>query len=255
MIRLVGSGQAGELLGMGHPVEIAAVHYGSAHLGGHAIHIFGGGMGHDVGAPFKGTAVDGGGEGVVHNEGDTVLVGYPREFLYVEDGTAGVGDGLAKQGLGIGTECLLNLFLTGFGGHEGAFDAELLQGHAKQVEGAAVNLIRGDNMVACLADVEQGIEIGGLTAGGEHATHTAFKGGYLGCYCVVGGILKAGVEIAFFFQVKQLGHLVRVVILKGGALDDGQLNGFSVLGLVSCMDAEGGPSQILFHVIKNFLQR
>ena len=222
---------------MRHPVELAAVYHGAAHLGGETVHVFGGGVGHDVGAPFEGTAVDGGGEGVVHNERHTVAVGYPGEFLYVEHGAAGVGDGLAEEHLCVGPERLLYLLVIGFGRHKSAVDTELFQCHAEKIVGAAVNLAAGHNVVAGLADVEHCVEVGCLAAGGEHASHTAFQRGYLGCHGIVGGILQPCIEIAVFLQVEELGHLVGVVILEGGALDDGRLDGLAVAGLVAGMYA------------------
>ena len=73
-------------------------------------------------------------------------MGDPCKFLYVEHGTAGIGDGLAKQCLGVGTECLLDLFLAGFRGDKGALDAKFLQGHTKQIEGATVIAIDDKNV-------------------------------------------------------------------------------------------------------------
>ena len=63
VVAVVGGGEAGELVGVGRPVELAAVHDAAAHAGGVTIHVLGGGVGDDVRAPLDGTAVDGGGEG------------------------------------------------------------------------------------------------------------------------------------------------------------------------------------------------
>ena len=69
VVAVVGGAQAGEFVGVGHPVEASAVHDGAPHRYAVAVHVLGGGVGHDVGAPLEGTAVDGGGEGVVHDQG------------------------------------------------------------------------------------------------------------------------------------------------------------------------------------------
>ena len=113
MIRLVGCTQAGELVGMLHPREVAAVHHTSAHLSGQTVHIFRGGVGDDVSAPFKRAAVDGCGEGVVHDEGHTILVGDFGKFLDVEHGTTWVRDGLTEECLRVRAEGSLYLFLAG----------------------------------------------------------------------------------------------------------------------------------------------
>ena len=75
MVGLIRGGQAGEFIAVGLPVEVSAVHDAAAHLYGVAVHVFGSGVGHNVGAPLKGPAVDRGGEGVVHDEGNAVAVG------------------------------------------------------------------------------------------------------------------------------------------------------------------------------------
>ena len=160
------------------------------------------------------------------------------KLFNVEHGAARVGDGFAEQSLGVGTESLLNLLLAGLGADEGTLDAQLLQCDAKEVERAAIDFIRGDNVVTCLADIEDGIEVGGLTTGSEHSTNAAFECGNLGCYGIIGGILQTSIKIAFFLQVKQFCHLVGVIVLERCRLDDGQLYGFSVLGLVAGLHAE-----------------
>ena len=148
---------------MSHPVEVAAVDDTSAHLCGHTIHILRGGVGDDVGSPFERTTVDGCGEGVVDDEGHTVTMGDFGELLDIEDGTARVRDSLAKQCLRIRTEGCLKLLLTGIGRYEGTVDTQLLHGHSEKVIGATVDLVRRHKVVACLTDIEQGIEIGCLS--------------------------------------------------------------------------------------------
>ena len=196
MVRLVGGAESGELLGMAKPVEVAAVDDDAAHLCGHTVHILCGGVGDDVGAPLEGTAVDGGGEGVVDNQGHAVLVGDACELLNVEHGAAGVGDGLAEERLCVWAEGCLNLLLGSGGRHEGALDAELLHRHAEEVVGAAVNLVRGDEVVASLTDVEQGVEVGSLARRCQHGAHAAFEGCNFGSHGVVRRVLQAGVEVA-----------------------------------------------------------
>ena len=159
-------------------------------------------MCHDVGTPFKGPAVDGRGKGVVNNEWHAVAVGNACEFLQVEHGATRVGDGFAEKGLGVGPEGGLNLLFRGILRYEGALYSELLQGDAEEVVGAAVDFVGRYEVVAGLADVEQGVEVGGLPATGEHASHTALQGSNLRRHRVVGGVLQACVEIAGLLRVK-----------------------------------------------------
>ena len=122
-------------------------------------------MGDDVCAPLEGTTVDWCWEGIIDDEGDTVLVSDACELLDVENLTARIADGLTKQCLGVRTECLVDFFFAGFLRDEGSLDAQLLQCDTKEVVGTTIYLIASNDMVACLADVEDGIEVSGLTRG------------------------------------------------------------------------------------------
>ena len=173
-------------------------------------------MGHDVGTPFEGTAVDGCGKGVVDNEGHAVAVGNLGKTLNIEDGAAGVGDGLAEHGLRIRTEGSLYLLVAGFLRNERTVDAQLLQRHAEKVVRATIDFIRGNKMVASLTDIEDGIEVGSLSAAGQHSPHATLQRGNLGGDGVVGGILQTGIEVALLLQVEELRHLVGIVVFKGG---------------------------------------
>ena len=111
MIALIGSTQAGELLGVGHPVKPAAVHDGTAQHRTVAVHVLGGGVGHDIRAPRKGAAVHRRGEGIIHNEGHAVGMGSLGELLNVQHGQGRVCNGLAEDGLGVGAEGGVQLLL------------------------------------------------------------------------------------------------------------------------------------------------
>ena len=239
VIALVGGAQAGELVRMGCPVELAAVHDGAAHRRAVAVHVLGGGVGDDVRAPLKGTAVDGGGEGVVHNQGHAVGVGHLGELLNVQYGQGRVGNGLAKHGLGVGLEGGAQLLLAGVGGDEGGSDAHLRHGHGDKVEGAAVDGGAGDDVVPALADVEQGEEVGRLTGGGQHGGGAALHLRDFRRHIVVGGVLEPGVEVAAGLQIEQLAHVLAGVIFEGGGLDDGNLAGLAVAGGVAALYALG----------------
>ena len=104
-------------------------------------------------------------------------------------------------------------------------------------------------MVAGLTDVEDGIEIGSLSAAGEHCAHTALERGNLAGHGIVGGVLQTGIEIAFLLQVEEHGHLLRIIIFERRTLNNGQHAGVAVLGLPSCLYAKGGGSEILFHFL------
>ena len=240
VVALVGGGEAGELVRVGIPVKVAAVHNGAAHGEGVAVHILGGGVGDDVAAPLKGAAVHRGGEGVVHDEGHPVGVGRLGELLNVQDGEGRVGDGLTEHRLGVGAEGGVQLLLGALRVHEGELDAHALHGDGEQVEGAAVDGGGGDHVVPAAGNVEDGIEVGRLSGGQEHGRGAPLQGADFGRHHVVGGVLQAGVEVAAGLQVEQLAHLLAGLIAEGGGLDDGDVPGFPVAGAVARVEAVGG---------------
>ena len=87
------------------------------------------------------------------------------------------------------------------------------QRNAEQVECTSVDGRRAYEVVACLTDIENGIEVGSLAGRGQHSTHTTFQ-----CcdFCgdgVIGGVLQACIEISRIFQIEQTRHLFAGVIL------------------------------------------
>ena len=249
VVALVRLAQSRELVGMGRPVEVAAVHDGAAHRCGVPVHVFRGGVGHDVGPPLEGAAVDGRGEGVVHDERHAVAVGHPGEAFDVEHVSARVREGLAEEALRVRPEGGLDALVLPFRVHEGAFDAQLLHRHAEEVERAAVDGVAGDEVVARLADVEHGVEVGRLPRGGQDGPHAPFQPCDFVGHGVAGGVLQAGIEIARVFQVEEPGHLVAVVVFEGGALVDGEHARLAVLRGPSALHADGFPSHFLFHFL------
>ena len=176
------------------------------------VHVLCGGVRDDVATPFEGTAIDGCGEGVVHDEGHTMLVSHLGETLDVEDIATGVRDGLTKEALRVGAEASLNARIVPIGVNESALDAKFLQRHAKEVEGAAVNRVGRNEMVASLTDVEDGVEVSSLSAAGQHSPNSAFQGSNLLSDSIVRGVSKAGIEITAVLEVKESRHLVACLV-------------------------------------------
>ena len=108
---------------MGVPIEVAAVHYGTAYRCGVSVHIFSGGVGDDVCSPFKRAAVDRCGKGVVHNQGHTVFVGHPGEAFYVEHVATRIRNGFAEKTFRVRTESGFDTFVVPFRIYKRAFDA------------------------------------------------------------------------------------------------------------------------------------
>ena len=239
VIAVVRGAQTGELFGVGHPVESAAVHDGTAQNRSVAVHILGGGMGHDVRTPLERAAVDRGREGVVHDERHPMRVCGVCKLFNVQHGQGRVGDGLAKDDFGVGLESGVQLFLAAQRVYEGRGDAHLLHGDGDEVEGAAVDGAGRHDVVARLAEIKQREEVGGLTAAGQHRGRAALQLADLLGHQVAGGVLQTGIEIAVGLQVEQLAHILAGGVFEGGGLDDGDLAGLAVAGRVTALHTDG----------------
>ena len=247
VIALVGGAQAGELVGVLGPVEFAAVHNAAAYRAGVAIHILGGGVGDNVRAPLKGTAVDGGGEGVIHDQRHAVGVGSLGKTLDVQHCQGRIGDGLAEHSPGVGTEGGFQLLIRAVGVDKGGVDAHALHGDTQQIEAAAVDGGAGHDMIAAGSDIKQSKKGGSLAGAGEHGGSAALQSRDLGGDHVTGGVLQTGVEIALSLQIKELAHILGGGIFEGGALVNGDLPGLAVFRAVAGLDAQGFGTQFLVH--------
>ena len=242
VIAVVGSAQTGELFGMCEPVKVAAVHHAAAHLACCTVHIFSGAVRYDVSSPLERAAVHRCGEGIIHDKRHTVLMSDACKLLDVEYGTAGIADCLAENNLRIRTESLLNLLLRVVRIDERTLDAKLLERNSEQIERSAVNLIACHDMVASLADVKHSVEVGSLSAACQYCTHATLKLRNLLRHYVIGGVLQASIEITLLLEVEEHRHLLRVVILECGALDDWRLDRLTVLCLISSVYTERGST-------------
>ena len=150
----------------------------------------------DVRTVRQGVEDERGRDGVVDDEGHTDLMGHRGDGLDVEDVGLGVGDGLGEEGLGVrlhgrppGVRVVLCL-------DEGHLDAQALEGVLQQVDGAPVERRRGDDVVACLGDVEQGQGRRGLAARDEQGTDAALERRDPLLDHGLGGVHDPGVDVA-----------------------------------------------------------
>ena len=162
-----------------------------------------------------------------------------REPLDVQNGQGGVGDGLAEDRLGVGTEGGVHLFVGAVGGDEGEVDSHLLHGDRKQVEGPAVDGAGRHDMVPACGNVEDGVEVGRLAGGGEHGGGSALQLGNFGRDVVVGGVLEASIKITAGLKVEELAHVLAGIVFEGGALNNGHLPRFAVARAVAPLYAAG----------------
>ena len=162
MIALVGRAQAGVFVRVFRPVEAPGVDDRTADGARAAVHILGRRVYDDIRAPFKRAAVDGRGERVVHDQGNAVPVRGSREFFDIQNGQRRVCDRLAVHGLCVGAEGGVQFLSGAVGVDERDLNAHALHGDGEEVEAAAVNARRTDQMVARADDIEHGEEDGGL---------------------------------------------------------------------------------------------
>ena len=80
-----------------------------------AVHVFGGGMRHDVSAPFNGSAVNGRCERIVNDQRYAVCVSRFGELLDIQNGKSGICDRFSVYGFGVRMECSLKFFFGAVG--------------------------------------------------------------------------------------------------------------------------------------------
>ena len=188
-----------------------------------SIHVLGGGVRNDVGAPLKGTAHHGRREGVVDHQRHAVVMRGLGKALNIEHGEGGIGDGLAKDELGVGLEGCLELLIGAVGGNERAGQPHTAHGVGEQVVGTAVDGRACDHVIAGTGHVKDREEVRSHARAREHRCGAALHLADLGGNQIARGVLQTAVEIARLLQVKQLAHVLGRVVLPRGGLVDGHL--------------------------------
>ena len=184
------------------PVKIAAVHNRTANLHCMSVHVFAGGMCHNVSAPLKRAAVDWCRKRIIHNQRHFMIVRQFCKFFNIKHYQSRVGNCLRKHNLGVRTKCLRNLFRRIIRIYECAVNAELLHGNSEEVEGSSVDGRRCYDMITGLADIKHSIEVCSLAGRSQHTCHTTLQSGDSGSHRIIGRVLKTGVEISLLLQCK-----------------------------------------------------
>ena len=223
VVALVGRGETRELIRMGHPVKLAVVNDHAAQVGSMSIHVLGGGVRNDVGAPLKGTAHHGRREGVVDHQRHAVVVRGLGKALNIEHGEGGIGD-------------RLELLISAVGGDERAGHAHAAHGVGEQVIRTAVNGRTRDHMIAGTGHVKDRKEIRGHARAREHRSGAALHLADLGGNQIARGVLQTAVEVARLLQVKQLAHVFGRVVLPRGGLVDGHLTRLCIARAIAALN-------------------
>lgn len=117
-----------------------------------------------------------------------------------QDDQSWIGDGFCKENLCVRFKCGSNLFFCCIGINKGAVNAKLFEGDGKKVEGSSVNGRSGNNVIACLADVEYCVEVGCLSGRCQDRSNTALQICDLCGNGIVGRVLETGVKYPSAFR-------------------------------------------------------
>ena len=211
------------------------------------VHVLGGGVRDDVGAPLKGTAHHGRREGVVDHQRHAVVVRGIGKALDVEDGKGGVGNGLAKDELGVGLESGLEFLIGAVGGNERAGQTHAAHGVGEQVVRATIDSRARDHVIAGAGHVKDREEVRGHARAREHRSGAALHLANLGGNQIARGILQAAVEVARLLQIEQLAHMLGRVVLPRGGLVDGHLTRLRIARAITTLNTRGTDG-LLAHI-------
>lgn len=140
--------------------------------------------------------------------------------LDVDDDAAGIGQAFDEDGLGSVADGRLEIVRV-VRIDEGAVPAQLLERQAELGQRTAIEIARGDEMVARLQQGEEGEELGGVAGGGGDRRAPAFQAGDAFLQDADGGVGQARIDVAEAVQVEQAGGVVGVLEHVGRGLVDG----------------------------------
>ena len=159
MVAFVGCSKTRELIGMSVPVELAGINNAAANTSAVAVHVFRGGMGDDIGAPFEGTAIYRRGERVVHDQRHTMRMSRIGKTLDIQDIKRWVCNSFAENRFGVRAKCRFKLIIRAVRRNKGALQTHACHGVAQQIVRTAVDSRRSHYMVALPGDIEHSKEI------------------------------------------------------------------------------------------------
>ncbi len=206
----------------------------------------GGRLNHDVRAMFQRTEQVRGGEGVVDDHRQMVLVGDFGNGLEVRKIGVRIAEGLEVDELGVLLDGILEL-LRILGGDEGGGDAVARQGMAEQVEGAAIDVLGSHDVIAALGDVAHRVFHGRGAGCDRQACGAAFKGRDAVFEHALGGVGQTTVDVAGVRQAEASLGVVEVVEHVAGGLVDRHRAGIGgrVRLLLSDMQLQGFETIVL----------
>ena len=167
--------------------------------------------------------------------------------LNVEHGQRRVGDGLAKDELGVGLESGLQLLVGAVRSNESAGQTNAAHGVGEQVVGTAIDGRARDHVITGTGNVKDSEEVRGHARAREHRSGAALHLADLGGNEVAGRVLQAAIEVARLLQVKQLAHVFGRVVLPRRGLIDRHLARLRIARTITALNTRGTDS-LLAHI-------
>lgn len=196
-------------------------------------------MDHDVGTMFNGTQEVGGGESIVNDQGQPMIVGDICQGFDISDIQTRVTDTLSEDGFGSVGDCR-GKFVVVSGFDEFYRDPELRKNVVKLSKAAAVKVTGGDDFVPGLSQVNDTLEDGAGTGCQCQCCGPPFECGdplfkHIGCR-----IHQAGVDVSEFLQGKKVSCVFGVAENIGaGSVDRYAAASCCRVGAVTCVQDLG----------------
>ena len=237
----IGFGQHRKLAGAA-PVEPAAVDDHAADGDAMAADPFGGRIHHDVGAELDRPAEIGRREGVVDQQRDLRVVRDLRDLGNIQHFEAGIADGLADHQPGIGPDRSAK-FVERARLDEGRGDAEARQRVRQQVDGAAIERGRGDDVVAGVEQRRDRQMQRRHAARGADGADAAFQRGQPLFQHRRGRIRNPCIDVAGAFEIEQRRGVIGILKdVRGGLIDRHRARAGDGVGMLAGVQAEGFES-------------
>ncbi len=159
-------------------------------------------------------------ERVVHHQRHAVGVGDVGDPLEVRDVEARIADRLQVDRLRVRVDQAFDrVGVVAVGDVD--VEAAAREGVLELIVGPAVEVARGDDVVAVLTEGVEGQKLGGLPAGGGDGRDAAFERGHPPLEDVVRRVHDAAVDVAELFEGEEVGPVLRIVEGVGGGRVDG----------------------------------
>ncbi len=196
------------------------------------------GVDDDVGAMLE-RSDDDRGKGVVHDEHDPVPVRHGSNAFEVGDIRVRVAEGLGIDHFGVGPDGSLEGFQI-IDIQNGILNTLRGEGVGDQVVGTAVEVVGGDDVVAVLQDVLQGVGDSGGAGSDRQAGHATLEGGNALLEHTLGGVGQPAVNITRVAQAETVGRVLGVAENIRSRLINRNCAGIrcGVRGLLADMDGQ-----------------